>query len=350
MDSTQLYSHVKKMNDSELFYKEYHLAKNITNTLDSFLNEIDMHFVKRNNLIIPEISETIPPMYLEEWFFDLSSKQTIHIQKHNRYSPNIEHKHNFFELFYVLDGTCHQKIGDTSFSMKRGDICLIPPGIVHNISVFDESIIIDILIRKSTFEDIFLNFLRSDNILSRFFMHNLYAPLANDYIIFRTGNDEEIENLVMDLFLEYINKNVYFDELLNNGLISLFAKMLRNYESTCILPAPVNNQRDLAYDFVRFIKDNYKDVSLENVANHFNYTPEYTSRLIRKVTNSSFTKILKSTRLDISLSLLTETNISVSDISNHIGYPNPEHFIRTFKKAYNLTPSEYRRVYSSNNT
>ena len=53
------------------------------------------------------------------------------------------------------------------------------------------------------------------------------------------------------------------------------------------------------------------------------------------------------TRFDIALAMLTDTNISISDISSDIGYENVEHFIRIFKKEYNLTPSEYRKIYSS---
>lgn len=346
MNINELYDYLTVLNESENFYKNYYNSKKSLETTKTFLEQLDLSYLKKNNLLVPEIKNTIPPMFLEEWFFDTSSKQSIHIQKHNCYTPDIFHKHNFFELFYVLEGNCKQKIGDSIFEMKKGDICLIPPDIMHSISVFDESKIIDILIRRTTFEDIFLNFLRSHNILSRFFMHNIYAPQANDYIIFHTGFDEEIEYLIMNLFLEYTNKDIYFNDLLNNGLITLFAKILRNYEDTCEMPPEVSTNRDQAYEIVRYIKDNYTDVTLNDVAEHFHFTHEYTSRLIKKVTNSSFTRILRTTRLDISLSMLTDTNISIQDISNDIGYPNVEHFIRIFKDEYNLTPSEYRKIYS----
>ncbi|MDH6366784.1 MULTISPECIES: AraC family transcriptional regulator [unclassified Breznakia] len=347
MNQQELHNRITTLNDYELFYKDYYDARKDKQSLQIFLDNLDIEFVKEHNLIIPDLKDTIPPIYLEEWFFDTSSKQNIFVQKHNCYSPNNPHKHNFFELLYVLEGSCKQTIGDISFDMKKGDVCLIPPEIIHNISVFDESIVIDIVIRRATFEDMFLNFLRSNNILSKFFMHNLYAPQATDYIIFHTNDDKEIESLIMDIFLEYINKEIYFNELLNNNLTSLFAKILRNYEDTCELPPEVNKNRTQAYELVRFIKDNYKDITLDDVAKHFHFTIEYTSRLIKKVTNSTFTKILRTTRLDISLALLTDTNISISDISNEIGYENVEHFIRIFKNQYNLTPSEYRKIYST---
>ena len=47
----------------------------------------------------------------------------------------------------------------------------------------------------------------------------------------------------MNLFLEYGNKDIYYNDLLNNGLITLFAKILRTYESTCEMHPEVNKNR-----------------------------------------------------------------------------------------------------------
>ena len=41
-------------------------------------------------------------------------------------------------------------------------------------------------------------------------------------------------------------------------------------------------------------------------------------------------------------SLLKNTKIPIGDIAYEIGYLNPEHFIRIFKRKYNITPKEFR--------
>ena len=44
--------------------------------------------------------------------------------------------------------------------------------------------------------------------------------------------------------------------------------------------------------------------------------------------------------------LLKETALQVQEISNYVGYPDNNYFIKVFKKMYNMTPSEYRKVYA----
>ena len=78
------------------------------------------------------------------------------VQKHNRYSPAIVHSHTFFELVYIYDGTCKQTISEQTISMKTGDFCVVPPGVDHSISVFDDSIVINIMLRRSTLHSMFL--------------------------------------------------------------------------------------------------------------------------------------------------------------------------------------------------
>ncbi|MBR0386072.1 MAG: helix-turn-helix transcriptional regulator, partial [Erysipelotrichaceae bacterium] len=89
-------------------------------------------------------------------------------------------------------------------------------------------------------------------------------------------------------------------------------------------------------------------VTLDDVARHFSYTPEYTSRLIKKVTNSTFMNLVTDSRMKHAVSLLKSTRLSIAQISSQVGYENTENFIRTFRKKYNMTPSAYRKISDSN--
>ncbi len=344
MDLSTLKLKLNRFNQSELFYQSYYEAgKN--HMIEQFLDHIDMDFIKENNIIIPELTQTIPVEhdYLDSFFFDMDSKHSICLQKHNCFSPPLLHQHTFFECIYVMEGTCTQSINGTTVMMRTGDICLIPPGVKHTISVFDKSIIINILIRKTTFEDIFFNFIRTDNILSMFFINNIYSQHVNDYIIFHSGNDNTIYSIIINMYLEYVNEEPYSHAILNNALMILFAQLLRHYEETSELPPLVKKSDVQGFALIRFIQDNYTNVTLNDIAEKFHYTPEYTSKLIKDTTGFTFTKILSRIKLEHAIGLLCDTNISVANICHEVGYLNPEHFIRTFKKTYQMTPTEYRR-------
>ena len=97
---------------------------------------------------------------------------------------------------------------------------------------------------------------------------------------------------------------------------------------------------------IQFIQENYATVRLEDIATKFHYTPEYTSKLIKETTGMTFTEITQKVRIEKAQDMLLNTNLSVTAISEDVGYDAPEHFIRLFKKHTKMTPSNFRKVHS----
>ena len=66
----------------------------------------------------------------------------------------------------------------------------------------DDSIILNILIRRSTFMDIFYNTVRDKTQISSFFVGNLYFREKIRYLLFHTKNDTVIRNYILDMYRE----------------------------------------------------------------------------------------------------------------------------------------------------
>jgi AraC-like DNA-binding protein/mannose-6-phosphate isomerase-like protein (cupin superfamily) len=343
MDLDTLKTEIYKMNEDELFYRKYYYAKQQEYSLNKFLTEVDMNYVHRRNLLIPEKPETIPLQFEDTFFFDMKDDKSIEVLKHNRFSPPIHHSHTFFELFYVYNGTCKQNINQRNITLQTGDICIVPPGVTHNIEVFDESIVINVLMRKSTLHNIFFNFLRIPNILSAFFLNNIYSKNGTDFIIFHTGNDTELKEKFIYMLWESINKNIYYYQMISNTIMLIFGLLIRNYETSVDMPTFTHKADVQRFALLQFIQDNFANINLDDVAERFHYTPEYTSKLIKSTTGMTFTQILQQVRIERAQILLQDTNLSIANIGNQIGYETTEHFIRTFKKVNHVTPAEYRR-------
>lgn len=107
--------------------------------------------------------------HIDEQTFILENMD-ISFVRHARYTPAFWHRHDFFEIIFVQNGTCTNYVLGRSIPMRTGDICIMAPDVTHSLSAFhDEDYIINILIRKSTFEQSFFGLLDSDTILSDFF-------------------------------------------------------------------------------------------------------------------------------------------------------------------------------------
>ena len=236
MDEKQLMNRLRILNDSEIFYRNYRLAKASGIGFDEYLSGIDKARVHRENLLVPEWDDTIPPEYLEDWYFSSDRREGIHVFKHNCYTPAIPHHHNFFEMFYVLEGRCIHQVGENRSILHTGDLCFIQPKVAHSLDVNDESVIIDVLIRRSTFRQYFYSILRGDNLLSNFFMSTLLSKPGIDYLLFHTHEDMDLHYAFIELCSETFEQEAYYNELINAVVTKIFVLLLRRYMSDCELP------------------------------------------------------------------------------------------------------------------
>ncbi|MGA2318336.1 MAG: PocR ligand-binding domain-containing protein [Thermodesulfobacteriota bacterium] len=93
-----------------------------------------------------------------------------------------------------------------------------------------------------------------------------------------------------------------------------------------------------------YIWTNYnKDMTLNNLAKAVGISPYYLSHLFRKEMGISFLEYLTSVRLSIAKNLLINTTMTVMDICLEVGYQDPSHFAKMFKKKEGVHPTEYRK-------
>ncbi|WNR45265.1 helix-turn-helix domain-containing protein [Paenibacillus roseipurpureus] len=104
-----------------------------------------------------------------------------------------------------------------------------------------------------------------------------------------------------------------------------------------------NETMDMA---MAYIEQNYmnSELSLNMLADVFNLSVPYMSRLFKSYTESNFMDILIRKRMDRSRELLEFTSKKINEIAEEVGYTNTHSFTRIFKKYTGQTPGEYREA------
>nr|WP_315298799.1 AraC family transcriptional regulator [Raoultella terrigena] len=87
----------------------------------------------------------------------------------------------------------------------------------------------------------------------------------------------------------------------------------------------------------------HTDISRESVAETFNISPGYLSRLFSKESDVKFNEYLKLTRISRSKTLLTSTNLKINEVSEKCGFTDTNYFSKVFRDINDCTPLEYRR-------
>lgn len=123
----------------------------------------------------------------------------------------------------------------------------------------------------------------------------------------------------------------------------LFHSLIQSCAET--VHCPVNHIRDYyIQSAVSFIEEHYMDnISIEHMAAALNLDRSYFSKLFKKMTQKNPQEFLIQYRINKSCEFLRATNMTIAQISSSVGYANPFHFTRAFKKVMGIPPEQWRR-------
>lgn len=269
----------------------------------------------------------------------------VAVVPHGRYSPPFLHEHDFIEMVYVFKGTCINVIEDRSVPMEPGDLCIIAPGTRHAIQAFaDDIIVLNYLIRSSTFEKAFFSILSSNSILAEFFRHIFYSDKGNSYLQFSTGDDGEIRFFLARIYEEIRAEAHYKNEMMNAMLTMFFLVLMRKHEDHVILPPEGGEQSENPVSIFRYMQENYKTLTLAGMSEHFHYSERHMKRIIKKYTGHSFSENILGIRMSQAKHLLTKTALPVAQVAAQVGYSDVSSFRYAFKKYYGEVPRTFREV------
>ena len=281
---------------------------------------------------------------LEEISF-FTANSDLDVNVHPRYLPPKTHAHEFYEIQYVYSGSFQQTIMNTEIFLQKGDLCFIAPHTDHKVWVNShDTILINILVRSSTFRSTFMNLMGQDDIVSDFFTKNTYQSGSSPYILCRTDSEEILQKIIMEMLDECARPKKYSVRYLNALLELFIIQLLRLHEFHFTIGKSTENvENESILAIMRYIQSNFRTVTLPDAAKFFNYSEAHLSRLIKKFTGKNFTGIIQTIKIQYSARLLAECKMSIAEIIDEVGYTDSSHFYRVFKRYYNMTPARYQQ-------
>lgn len=87
--------------------------------------------------------------------------------------------------------------------------------------------------------------------------------------------------------------------------------------------------------------------SLAALSDMAGFSTTYINRCLREESGMSFIQLLSMKRMELAKQLLRTTDTMVKDIVPMVGYLDTASFVRKFKEAEGVTPTEYREMHQS---
>lgn len=278
----------------------------------------------------------------EDGFFESGP---IQLRKHHRFSPMPLHRHTFIEINYIYSGTCTQQINGEEVLLREGQLCLLDSDVLHSIDRMEENdILINIIIRKDIFASAILGRFATGGIVSQFLFNAIAEDTSHDrYIVFESENYEKLQFFVQNMMCEAFGETMYTQDILYGHMIIIFTELMRVYTYRTNTVPSEHTRVDLL-EILAYIERNYRTCKLTDLAERFNFNSNYLGNLLKKKTGQTFMELVKTQRMLQAASRLTNTNESIEQIAESVGYDSPGFFYRTFVLKYGMTPKQYRKM------
>lgn len=251
----------------------------------------------------------------------------------------VNHWHDETEIIHVEKGCISITINNQNYTGNAGDIFIVNNGELHEIYGTSTPLEYSAFV----FDFDMLSF-RNDDIVQQ----NFIKPVLNKKMQFLNRVQPSETACALLHYIKEINntKPECYTLSTKATLLQFFALMIQENQILSALNSSSNNQRNqILKNIVSYIDENYdKEISLAEISSHFNMSHKYFCRFFKNNFKKTFIEYLNDVRIENSIHLPNENNLSVTDTAISCGFSNMSYFTRTFKKKVGCTPSEYKKL------
>lgn len=262
------------------------------------------------------------------------------IRPETPFNMPARHYHEQFEIYYLLDGERYYFIENRAYHVKKGDIVLIGKNILHKTNTTERHAHERILL---LFDNDFL-----DKFIENSEDKDLYYCFRTEQNVFSLDPEKQlwVENLLFNIIRENKNKDILYQTYIKILIIELLIFLNRIAKSkTPFTDTDTDPIYEKISEVASYINSNYSDnLSLNRVAEIFNYSPTYLSKIFKKVTGFNFVEYKNNVRIKEASKLLLNSELNITEIASRTGYNNLTHFGRIFKKITGYSPFEYKKL------
>ena len=249
------------------------------------------------------------------------------------------HYHSAVEAVLTLKGSVEYKAGGQSYSVREGDVILVPPDMQHELSMDASS-------------QRYLYLFEPDVLME---MRDFKRQAESFNRVFLLNDQSEVHTRIRDLLLEaaevYNRHEPMWNTLCNSYVLQIYALLGQKYLSAAQRPrtrAETRMDSESINNTLTYISNHYaQELTLEEVAEFAGFSKFYFSRTFKKQTGYSFKDYLCQKRLQVASDLLIRTRKSMRDIAVESGFGSVTTFNRAFRERRGCTPTEYRIIYGS---
>ena len=240
-------------------------------------------------------------------------------------------------LILVEEGVYQTKIGFQEYMVGRGQLAIMQAGNIFSIERMDEEL------KGFAFHfhpDMLVGKYGNQSLLSTFDFLNVWG---NSVVDIDTRILPLISQVFQRLHSTYVDKTGTNFDIVHSYLYSLLFE----------IKASISQQADGSKNASFYLVQRFKKIIYEKVKENLkvadfaallNTSPNHLNKCVKNVTGRSASVLLYETKITEAKYLLYQTDMTIYDIANELGFLDQSYFSRFFKKMESMSPTEYKRM------
>lgn len=246
------------------------------------------------------------------------------------------HEHMQFcdEITYVVSGKATVYYDGHTHELTKGQIHYIKQGPMHRIMVDSEQ----------NFHYCCIGFL--PNLLeesTKPFFNTIQQK--KEFIITDDGSVQPIFHSMLDELLLYNAESIPMLQCYFCQLLIKTCRILNGEPKNVSAGAVFHTSGQAAYQALKYIDKNYmKITTIKNIARDLSYSEYYLSHTFKEKNGITMKDYIVKKKIVTAMELLEKSNMSISDISEHLHFSSLHSFGIAFRRYTNMSPSEFRKT------
>lgn len=238
----------------------------------------------------------------------------------------VPHTHNHTELFFIVSGKGQFLIQDQAVPVDVNNLVIINPNIPHAETSLSAQPLEYIVLGISGIE-----LATGENSNGQFCVLDHYESL-------------EITSCLRNLLRETELQKPGYEDICQAYMEILIIRLMRSTALTAQTePRVIAGNRQCAA-IKRYIDLHFKEpLTLEQLSEEAHMSKYYLSHAFKREYGISPINYLISRRIDESKYLLAETDLSISQIAQLLGFSSLSYFSQVFRKSQQISPMEFRQ-------
>lgn len=281
----------------------------------------------------------------------------VQLAKHSRIAPPWDMRERVifdYELLYVESGQARVRVGNRQFVCTAGDIVLFKPNERHSLSVcgaetFSQPHVHFDLMYTDRSPQFYVTYRTREELtdaeqqlMGVDLLPHLHIQLPNHI---RLPDPEPFRKTLYELIDLFMERQPYRHLLLSAKMLELLHFVICPYNrAPKVFHSQASSPQNHEFRSIRqYIEQSYdRNLSLEHLSSLFSISKYHLIRRFQALYDCSPIAYANLIRVEKAKSLLEDTSLSVTQISEQLGFSSIYTFSRFFKMQTGISPTELR--------